>query len=83
MSISLGIPDQYDRPEYKETVKKVIDISEAYGKPVLVHHQTPDLSSYWIEQGARFVLHTTDRRILAEGYRADFKRLRDVADALE
>ena len=48
MSISLGIPDQYDRPEYKETVKKVIDISEAHGKPVLVHHQTPDLSSYWI-----------------------------------
>lgn len=83
MSISLGIPDQYDKPEYKDTVKKVIDASEAHGIPVLVHHQTADLSSYWIEQGARFVLHTTDRRILAEGYRSDFKRLRDVAKGLE
>ena len=83
MSISLGIPDQYDKPEYKDTVKKVIDTSEAHGIPVLVHHQTADLSSYWIEQGARFVLHTTDRRILAEGYRSDFKRLRDVAKGLE
>ncbi|GIT70163.1 MAG: hypothetical protein Ct9H300mP27_12670 [Chloroflexota bacterium] len=28
MSISLGIPDQYDKPEYKDTVKKVIDTSK-------------------------------------------------------
>ena len=82
MSISLGIPDQYHRPEYQETVKKVIDTSEAHGIPVLVHQQTPDLSTYWIEQGARFVLHGTDRRALAEGFRADFTRLRDFAKGL-
>ena len=82
MSISLGIPDQYHRAEYQETVKKVIDTSEAHGIPVLVHQQTPDLSTYWIEQGARFVLHGTDRRALAEGFRADFTRLRDFAKGL-
>ena len=79
MSISLGHPDQYDRPEYKETVKKVIDMSDAKGIATLVHHQTPDLSTYWIEQGARFVLHGTDRRALAEGFRSDFSKLRDAA----
>ena len=79
MSISLGIPDQYDRPEYRDTVKQVIDTSEAHGIPVLVHQQTPELSTYWIQQGARFILHGTDRRAMAEGFRADFSRLRDVA----
>ena len=79
MSISLGLPDQYDRPEYKETVKRVIDTSEARGIATLVHHQSPELSAYWIEQGARFVLHGTDRRALTEGFRTEFSKLRAEA----
>jgi 2-keto-3-deoxy-L-rhamnonate aldolase RhmA len=82
LSISLGIPDQYHHPKYKETVKRIIDASEAYGIAVLVHHQSPELSKYWISQGARFVLHGTDRRAMAEGFRADFSQLRDFAKDL-
>jgi 2-keto-3-deoxy-L-rhamnonate aldolase RhmA len=80
MSISLGVPDQYDTEIYRSTVKRVIDTSEAQGIPVLVHQQTPELSKYWIGQGARFVLHGTDRRALAEGFRADFSSLRAHAE---
>ena len=76
MSISLGVPDDYGQEIYKTTVKGIIDKCEGRGIPTLVHHQTPELSEYWIEQGARFVLHGTDRRALAEGFRADFSRLR-------
>ena len=79
LSISLGAPDQYDNPEYKSTVKHIIDTSEARGIPVLVHHQTTELSSYWISQGARFVLHGTDRRALIEGFRSEFGSLREFA----
>ena len=79
MSISLGIPDDYARPEYKETVKRVIDTSEAKGIATLVHHQTPELSAFWIEQGARFVLHGTDRRAITEGFRSEFSHLRSAA----
>ena len=79
MSISLGIPDQYDQKVYQATVKKVIDMAEAHGIATLVHQQTPDLSTYWISQGARFILHGTDRRALQEGFKADFGTLRDFA----
>ena len=79
MSISLGVPDQYDQKIYQDTVKKVIDMSEAKGIATLVHQQTPDLSEYWISQGARFILHGTDRRALTEGFKADFGKLRDFA----
>ena len=82
MSISLGVPDGYDSDVYKRTVKLIIDICEQKGVPVLVHHQTPDLSAYWMEQGARFVLHGTDRRALAEGFRNDFSKLRQVEQQL-
>ncbi len=77
MSISLGVPDQYDSQEYQTTVKQVIDTAEARGVAVLVHHQTPELSTFWISQGARFILHGSDRRALAEGFRTDFGLLRD------
>ena len=77
LSISLGIPDQYDRQEYQTTVKRVIDTAGAHGTAVLVHHQTPELSTFWIGQGARFILHGTDRRALAEGFRSEFTRLRE------
>jgi 4-hydroxy-2-oxoheptanedioate aldolase len=83
LSISLGIPDQYDRPEYKEAVKRIIDTCEARGVAVLVHHQSPELSTYWMGQGARFILHGTDRRALAEGFRGDFSRLRDFAKTIK
>ena len=79
LSISLGAPDQYDRKEYQDTVKRIIDVSEAHGIATLVHHQTPELSTYWISKGARFVLHGTDRRALTEGFKADFGHLRGFA----
>jgi 4-hydroxy-2-oxoheptanedioate aldolase len=82
MSISLGVPDDYAQEIYKTTVKGVIDQCEARGIPTLVHHQTPELSEYWIEQGARFVLHGTDRRAMAEGFRTEFNRLRNKAAGL-
>jgi 2-keto-3-deoxy-L-rhamnonate aldolase RhmA len=82
LSISLGAPDQYDLPEYQDTVKQIINTAEGRGIPVLVHHQTPELSTFWISQGARFVLHGTDRRALTEGFRADFSHLRDFAGDL-
>ena len=82
MSISLGVPDDYAQEVYKTTVKGIIDQCEERGLPTLVHHQTPELSEYWIQQGARFVLHGTDRRAMAEGFRTEFSRLRDQAASL-
>ena len=82
MSISLGVPDDYAQEVYKTTVKGIIDQCEVNGLPTLVHHQTPELSEYWIQQGARFVLHGTDRRAMAEGFRTEFSRLRDQAASL-
>ena len=39
-----------------------------------------DRVAHWISQGARFVLHGTDRRALIEGFRADFSQLREHAN---
>ena len=82
MSISLGIPDDYARKSTKPPSRALSTNAKSAALPTLVHHQTPELSEYWIEQGARFVLHGTDRRALAEGFRSEFSRLRDKAASL-
>ena len=82
LSISLGVPDQYDQAAYQNTVKYIINTSEAAGVAVLVHHHTPELSRFWMGQGARFILHATDGRILAEGFRRDFTGLREFGETL-
>jgi 2-keto-3-deoxy-L-rhamnonate aldolase RhmA len=78
LSISLGIPDDYNNPKYIEAVKHIIQISEAKGVPVLVHQQSMDLSEYWAGNGARFILHGTDRRALVEGFKSEFAALRNL-----
>jgi len=64
LTISLGIPDQYDHPDYKNAVKHIIDTSRAKGIPTLVHHQTVDLTKEWLEKGSTFVLYNTDSRMI-------------------
>ena len=77
MSISLGVPDQYDTEIYRSTVKRVIDTAEAHGVATLVHHQTPDLSTYFMSQGARFILHGSERRAMIQGFQTEFGILRE------
>tara|TARA_A100001037_G_scaffold80561_2_gene72586 strand:+ start:2826 stop:3659 length:834 start_codon:yes stop_codon:yes gene_type:complete len=64
LTISLGIPDQYDHPEYKSAVKYIIDKSKSKGIPTLVHQQTVELTKEWIENGSTFVLYSSDSRMI-------------------
>ena len=78
LSISLGIPDDYNNPKYVDTVKHIITTSESAGIPVLVHQQSMELSEFWANNGARFILHGTDRRAMVEGFKSEFNKLRNL-----
>ena len=83
MSISLGAPDEYETARYRDTVKRIIDTAEAHGVATLVHHQTPDLSTYFMGLGARFVLHGSDRRAMIQGFEAELGQLREFDRGLQ
>jgi 4-hydroxy-2-oxoheptanedioate aldolase len=76
LTVTLGIPDQYDHPDYEAALRRIIKVSAERGVPVLIHHQTVDLTTKWLGEGARFVLHSSDSRQMHAGYRSDFSRLR-------
>ncbi len=80
LSISLGVPDQYDHPEYEAALRTIIATCQARNVPVLIHHQTTALSQKWLREGARFVLHCTETRAVHNAFRADFAAIRAVGE---
>ncbi|MED5429492.1 MAG: aldolase/citrate lyase family protein [Chloroflexota bacterium] len=82
LSITLGIPDQYDHPDYEAALREVISKCRAAETPVLIHHQTVELTQKWLREGARFVLYSSDARTLHNGYRDEFGRIKKVGAEL-
>ena len=79
MTTSLGIPDEVTNETYLDVLRGVIDTSEKYGVPVMIHQQTIDTSKTAIELGARFVMHSSDARLMQDAMRKDFAELRSAA----
>lgn len=79
LTTSLGIPDEVENPVYIDALKRIIKVSEAHGKPVMIHQQTIAASKKAIDLGARWVLHSTDAGFIRNGVNADFAQLREAA----
>ena len=82
LSISLGVPDQYDHPKYEAALRAIIATCQARNVPVLIHHQTAELSQKWLREGARFVLHCTETRAMHNAFREDFGAIRAVGEEI-
>ena len=82
LSITLGIPDQYEHPDYEAALREIISKSKSAGVPVLIHHQTVSLTQKWLKEGARFVLYSSDARTMHNGYREEFGQIKEVGQEL-
>lgn len=82
LSITLGVPDQYDHPDYEAALREIIGKCQAAGVPTLIHHQTVGLTIKWLQEGARFVLYSSDARSLHNAYRSEFGEIKQAGVAL-
>ena len=78
LTVTLGIPDQYDHPDYEAALRRIISTCKAHDTPVLIHHQTVQLSQKWLKEGARFVLYSSDTRTMHNGFREEFEAIKSV-----
>ena len=83
LTITLGIPDQYDHPDYQAALREVIRTCQKYNVPNLFHHQTVELTTKWLEEGARFVLYSSDARTMHNGIREEFGQIKAVGAEIE
>ena len=82
LSITLGIPDEYDHPDYEAALREIIAKCQAADVPTLIHHQTVELTTKWLAEGARFVLYSSDARSMHNAYRVEFGTIKSVGAEL-
>lgn len=61
LSVSLGVPEQYDHPVFEEAVKKIIRTTREKGLAIGIHFSLePERQIKWVSEGANIVVHSFD-----------------------
>ncbi|MDZ7606168.1 MAG: aldolase/citrate lyase family protein [Cyclobacteriaceae bacterium] len=82
LSINMGIPEQYDHPDFIDMVKRIIQKSRKYTLGVGIHFSLePQRQVFWINEGVNIVVHSSDMALFSQRLRADMVLLRKAAGA--
>ena len=68
LSTSMGIPRQYDRPEFDKMVRHIIEVCHKRHVPVAANFAPLEQSVKWAGEGISLVIHSVDFRVLREAY---------------
>lgn len=79
LSISLGIPEQYQHPTFTKAITCIIDKGRSRGVGVGFHYSfgIQDAVS-WARAGANFIVHSTDYFLVRDALRQDLNIFRDA-----
>lgn len=80
LSCSLGVPEQYDHPEFLAAIDMIIARTRECGKGVGVHSISPLLraeEAAWAAVGANLFVHSADIIAVAEKLGSDIQTLRE------
>ena len=76
LTVSLGIPEERDHPEFIAAVQRVVDVAEANGIAAGAHFSRLEHTQRLIEQGGRFIPYSSDARVLQFGFAQNIRDLR-------
>ena len=80
LSISMGIPEQYDHPDFIETVKVIIQKARKYTLGVGIHFSLdPQRQIDWIKEGVNIVIHSSDMALFSQRLNEDMKKIRSAS----
>lgn len=67
LTVSMGIPEERDSPEFVDIMQRIIDTADRYGVAAGCHLHKLEHSQRLIKQGARFIPYGSDHQFIAEG----------------
>ncbi len=80
LSINMGIPEQYDHPDFKKTVKTIIQKARAHTLGVGIHFSfEPQRQIDWIKEGVNIVIHSSDMALFSQRLRDDIAAIRSAS----
>ncbi|MCC5929760.1 MAG: aldolase [Cyclobacteriaceae bacterium] len=72
LSISLGIPEKYDHPDFEAAVKKIIYTARNKNLAVGIHFSLePERQIRWIKEGANLIIHSSDMALFGQRLKQD------------
>jgi 4-hydroxy-2-oxoheptanedioate aldolase len=77
LSISLGVPEQYENPRFEKAVGEIISKTRAKGLAAGIHFpEHPHLQIEWAQRGLNIILHSSDARLFQQGLERDIAAIR-------
>jgi len=75
LSTSLGLPRQFDHPEFEKAVRYIIRIARKFKVPVAANFQPLEQSIKWVKEGIHLIIHSQDFRVFLDAYQETWKQL--------
>jgi 2-keto-3-deoxy-L-rhamnonate aldolase RhmA len=80
LSINMGIPEQYDHPDFIAAVRSIIKAARKYTLGVGIHFSLePERQIFWIREGVNIVVHSSDMALFQQKLTADLHIIRTAA----
>ena len=77
LSLSLGLPEQYDNPKFEDVVGEIISKVREKGLGVGIHFsQEAELQIKWAKAGANIIMHSSDLALFQQRMKDDFTTIR-------
>ena len=77
LSISMGIPEQYDHPDFVAMVKTIVQKARKHTLGVGIHFSLePQRQIDWIKEGVNIVIHSSDMALFSQRLREDITKIR-------
>lgn len=72
LSVSLGIPEEYDHPDFEKAVTFIIKQTRAKGLAIGIHFSLqPERQIQWMKVGVNIVVHSFDIALFSQRLKAD------------
>jgi len=81
LSVSLGIPGQYDHPAFLKAFDKVLNACEKYGVALGFLPFSVDEAQAMIDKGVRCIAYSADIFLFSDALKNDVQKLQDYIDA--
>ncbi|HLK30122.1 MAG TPA: aldolase/citrate lyase family protein [Puia sp.] len=72
LSVSLGLPEQYDHPDFERAVKTIIHTTRKKGLHIGIHFSLePERQIKWVKEGANIIVHSFDIALFLQRLKHD------------
>lgn len=79
LSLSMGIPEQYDHPEFMAVVKTIINKARQHTLGVGIHFSlTPERQAEWVKEGINMIIHSADCTLFQQKLKQDIEHIKNT-----